>query len=199
MDDSAGVDEVRPPGLLLGVTPLPGATDGGLASVAKDVAALAAGFATVGLGADVRYVINAGTLAALSVAPLGSIGDRIIGSPLVPVGQVIAVDAAYFVSAFGAMEINVTHDATVTAADAGSAAPTQAMDNAGGLGTEHRVLPDKGIHIAGSTGAATVGAQAISLFQTWSLGIRLVMPAGYAVADGAVQMISDAVWVPAPA
>jgi hypothetical protein len=70
------------------------------------------------------------------------------------------------------------------------------MDNVGALGTAHQVLPDRGIHVAGGvSGAANVGYQAISLWQTWSTAIRLVWPAGFAVTmTGAVQGLEDITW-----
>ena len=211
LDALPAVAGVRPAGLLNNVTTSAGASGGGVNALIADLKTMVAAMQTAHVGSSqVVLLVNSATALSLGllVNPLGQVpsiintaggtvaGMKVISSPLVPSGYCIMVDAQYFYSAFDDVEIDVSEQATVTVADAGAAAPTQAMDNAGALGTAKQVLPDRGIHVAGGvTGAATVGAQAISLWQTWSLGIRLVWPAGYAVTmAGAVQAVTAITW-----
>jgi len=194
---------------LNGVALTAGAAGGGPNALIADLKTMATALQTAHLGSSkVVLIVNSATKLSLGfmVNPLGQVptiisgntvgGMPVLSSPFVPVNTAIMLDAAYFYSAFDPVEIDVSEEATLTMADSGAAAPTQAMDNVGALGTAHQVLPDRGIHIAGGvTGAASAGFQAISLWQTWSLGIRLVWPAGYAVTiAGAVQGVNAITW-----
>lgn len=121
----------------------------------------------------------------------------VVASAFVPAGTVIAVVASHFASATDDLEFDQSGDATLSMADAGAAAPTQAGAVAGGgaLGTPHQVVPDGGIPIVGGAGASTVGAAAVSMFQTWSVGVRLVLPASFGVTrPGAVQGLTGVTW-----
>ena len=119
------------------------------------------------------------------------LGLPIIASTNVPAAMAILVDAACFASAFDPPEVDVSDQATLTMANADGVAPTQAMDVAGALGTANQVPPDHGIHVSGHAGAAAVGFQAMSLFQTWTLGIRNVLPVGW----GLTQLPANCVQV----
>ena len=113
------------------------------------------------------------------------------------VHEAIVVDADCFASAIDQTEIDTSEQATLTMADAGAAAPTQAGAAVGGgaLGTQRQVIPDGGIPVSGGSGASIAGAVAVNLWQTWSLGIRLVQPASFAVTKaGAVQAVSGITW-----
>jgi len=201
LDAAAAVPFVRPAGLLNGVVLGTGSAAGGLAAMAADVAALHAAFHAAGCGADVVLIVNSGTLAALSVLTLGSLGgQQIIGTPAVPADTCIAVDAAYFASAFEPIELDISGGVMLTMANADDTAPTQAMDAVGALGTAGEVLPDRGISVAGGVaGAANVGYQAVSMFQAWKLAIRLAWPVGFAITmPGAVQGLEDITWANAP-
>jgi hypothetical protein len=110
------------------------------------------------------------------------LGIPLIASTTVPDATAILVDAAYFATAFGTPEFDVSDTATLTMANADGTAPTQAMDNAGALGTAGQVLPDRGISVHGGTsGAANAGYQAQSMFQTWQSAVRMVMPLSWGV------------------
>ncbi len=131
-------------------------------------------------------------------AALGPVGDRIIGSPAVPVGTVVAVDAAYFVAALAPIEVDLSGSATVTLANADATAPTQAMTAAGAIGTAGEVPPDHGIHVSGHAGAAAVGFQALSAFQTWSLGVPSCGPSLWQGVARTVQELEEITRASAP-
>ena len=76
-------------------------------------------------------------------------------------------------------------------------APTQAQDGAGAIGgTADQVAPKDGIHVNSDlTDAANVGAQAVSLFQTYQTAIRMVLPTGWGMTrGGTVAGLSGVNW-----
>jgi hypothetical protein len=206
IDASAEVPGVRPAGLLHGVTPGTGATGGGIAAAQADVKTLVGALLAANPGARPALLMN--TVEALSLAlmarglgelfgPDAPVPLALVASPLVPVGSVIAVDTASFVSVTDPVEIDTSDEGTIVAADAGAAPPTHAGAAAGGgaLGTPGQVVPNGGIPVAGGAGTSTIGASALSLWQAWSTGVRLIMPASFAITRaGAVQALTAITW-----
>jgi hypothetical protein len=131
--------------------------------------------------------------------PHGSYGGfTVVGSPTVAADTAIMVDAAFLATSFNPIEIDMADAATMTLATADGVAPTQAGAAAGGgaLGTAGQVVPDGGIPIAGGTGASVAGYQAVSTFQTWALGLRIIWPIGYApTLTGCVQGVTSITWL----
>ena len=94
------------------------------------------------------------------------------------------VDAAALATAFGVPEMDVNETASYTEANADATPPTQATAaGAYTAGTAGQVPPDSGLPIndqaAGFPGAAGAAVTARSLWQTWSLGIRMVAPTSW--------------------
>jgi hypothetical protein len=210
LDAIAEITGVRPAGLLNSVATTAGAAGGGQAAVDADLKTLWTTMVAAGAGSSPVLIINSASAINLAMMTnaLGQyvfrddirannlLGLSVIASTNVPALTATLVDAACFASAFDAPEVDVTDQATLTMADAGAGAPTQAMNAAGALGTAEQVLPDRGISVAGGVaGAASAGFQALSLFQTWSLGIRNVLPVGWGLTRaGAVQGVTAITW-----
>jgi hypothetical protein len=210
LDAGAAVPGIRPAGLLAGVVIGAGSALGGAAAVAADLKTLYNGLLAAGVGIKPVLIVNSSTLFGLGLVatPLGEftfraevstgrlLGFPLLSSPFVPAGTVIMVDAAYFASAFDTPDIDVSEQATLTMANADGVAPTQAMDVAGALGVADQVPPDRGIMVAGGVGgAASAGYRAMSLFQTWTLAQRLVLPVSWGLTHaGTVQALNGITW-----
>jgi hypothetical protein len=201
------VDGVRPAGLLNGVAPITGAAGGGQAAVNADLQAIMAAFNAANVRG--RFVL---LMSEMAVARLGMITNAlgqvvypevsqgrvgmagIIASPFLADDVVIAVSVSHFASAFDPLETDISDAATVVMANADVVAPTHASLN-GVIGAANEVPVDGGIPVAGAAGAAAVGGQAISLWQTWSLGVRMVIPSSFGVTKtGAVQVVTGITW-----
>jgi HK97 family phage major capsid protein len=201
---------IRPAGLLNGVATTAGAAGGGQAAVDADIKTLWTAMINAGAGSKPVLIINSASAIGLAMMTnaLGQyifrddirannlLGLSVVASTNVPALTATLVDADCFANAFDPPEVETSEEATLTMADAGAAAPTQAMNAAGALGVAEQVPPDRGISVSGGTaGAASAGYQALSLFQTWSIGIRNVMPIGWGMTrPGAVQGVTAITW-----
>ena len=199
---------VRPAGIMFGVVTTPGAAGGGIAAVIADLKTLVGKFITANVGSKPVLLMNSMTKLSLGLmtnalgqfflsTEAASSLPPIIASPIVPAGTVILVDADAFASAFDDMEIDISESATVQMANSDAVAPTHAGAGplGGALGVAHEVPVDGGIPISGGNGASIAGSVAISFWQTWSLGIRLVMPASFGITKaGAVQGVTGVTW-----
>jgi HK97 family phage major capsid protein len=210
LDALAGVAGIRPSGLLNGVAITPGAAGGGVAAVSADLQTMYDKLLAAGLGIKPVLLVNSSTVFALQsiTTPLGEApysaaenggklrGFPLLASPFVPAKTAIMVDAAYFAAAYDGPEIDVSEEATLTMANADAVAPTQAMSPSGALGIVDQVPPDAGISVVGGpTGAASAGYQAVSLFQTWTVAQRLILPVGFGMTrPSAVQAVNAITW-----
>jgi HK97 family phage major capsid protein len=206
LSSAAAVAGVRPAGLLAGVTGVAGTAGGGEAAVIADLKAAMTAMTNARLGA--RPVLIIPTANRLSVSlmmnPLGQrafadeiatgrlLGMEVISSQHVPAGTAILIDASTFATAFDTPSFDVSDVATVVESNANATAPTMAAVAAqaavGAVGTAGQVPVNSGIAVAGSTGAATTGFQARSLWQTYSLGIRMVAPTSWALLRGSAAV-----------
>jgi hypothetical protein len=211
LDAVAAVPGVRPAGLLNGIVVGTGAVGGGPAAVMADLKTLMAALYAAGVGAKPVLIVNTASRLNLELMVDGlghfiweeelsrgrlKVCD-IIDSPLVPAATAIMVDAAYFASAFDPPEIDYSEEASITMANADATAPTQAGAAVGGgaLGTARQVIPDGGIPVAGASGASTTGYTAMSLWQSWSYGIRQVWPCTWGLSRaGAVATLNGLTW-----
>jgi HK97 family phage major capsid protein len=208
---AAAVAGVRPAGLLNGVAVIPPTAGGGEDAVRTDVMNLIKALTTAKLGArPVLLVNNIDALAASMMTSALSepvfreelargslLGIPVISSANVAQHVAIIVDAAYLATAFDAPEFDVSDVATVTEANADGVAPTQAGADAtgGALGTAGQVVPGGGIKVAGGAGASTTGYTARSLWQTYSIGLRMVAPTSWGLMQaGAVATTSPTTW-----
>ncbi len=210
LDTNAAVTGVRPASITNGVTGHASAGDTA-ANIITDLKVLINALSSQNAGASPVLIMNPARVLGLSTVTTATGGflfrdeiaqTRILGIPYIastncPADQVIIVDAAYFATAFGVPQIDISDTATLTMANADGTAPTQATDGAGGLGTAEEVKPDGGISVHGGTdsGAATAGYQAQSMFQTWAVAVRNVMPVSWAMTrSGLIDRITGVSW-----
>lgn len=209
LSNAAAVVGVHPAGIANGVVPLTGAVGGGIDAVVADVKAAVGALLTANLGSRPVLLIN--TQDALSVglmqSPLGDfvfkddiaagrlVGLDIVVSANVPKGTFYAVDGDTLATAFDSPEFDVNDFATVVEANSDTTAPTHATGAAGAIGTAGEVPRQGGIPVAGGTGAAMAGATARSLWQTWSIGVRSVLPVSWGVVNpGGVVITTGLTW-----
>jgi HK97 family phage major capsid protein len=208
LSNAAAVAGVRPDGLLQGVTGVPSTAGGGEAAVIADMKAAITAMTNARLGARPVLIVPTANRLSLSLMmnPLGQrafadeisagrlLGVEVISSQHVPANTAILVDASTIATAFDAPEFDVSDVATVTESNAGAAAPTMAATSGqaaiGAIGTAGQVPVNSGIAVAGSTGAAQVGQQTRSLWQSYSVGIRMVAPTSWARLRGAAAVYS---------
>lgn len=217
LSNSAAVANVRPAGLLNG---LAGANTGAgatgataLEHVITDLKAMLGALMANRMGGRPVLLVNDVDRLGLSMlsTSLGEftfrdelasgrlMGIDVISSANVPTGTAILVDAQALATAFDAPMFDVSDVATVTEANADGTAPTQANNAAGtAVGTAGQVPPP----ITGGIGVvepaantAATGYTARSLWQTWSLGIRMVAPTSWALLrPGAVAERHTLAW-----
>lgn len=212
---AAAVTNVRPAGIrngLAGAATGAGDATGGSASLIIDLKAMLASMQANRVGT--RPVLLMNTATRLSVAMMQTslgefmyrdeisqarlLGMEVVSSDHVPTGVAILVDADSLVTAFDAPMFDVSDVATVTEANADGSAPTQAEGAAGAVGTAGQVPPRTGgIEVSkdGAIAAHAAGYTARSLWQTYSLGIRMVAPTSWAlIRSGAVAERTSVSW-----
>jgi HK97 family phage major capsid protein len=199
LDGQVGVAAVRPASILYGVTGIP-STGNTPANILADMTALLAGFAAVNSGRRLVTIMNPKHVLGLATVVTANgvflfkeevnggrfMGTTLIASTTVPVGKVIMIDAADFATGLGSPEFDVSDTATLVMANDNGTAPTMS--------------PTGAITLAGSipvSGAAlTTPPTAVqSLFQTWSIAVRMVMPLSWGLLrTGAVNQITGVTW-----
>jgi HK97 family phage major capsid protein len=214
LSNAAAVQGVRPDGLMVGVTAGTGTAGGGEAAVMTDMRTMITAMTNARLGARPVLIVNSANRLNLSLMmnPLGQrafadevsagrlLGIEIISSMHVPAGTAILVDASTIATAFDAPTFDVSDVATIVESNANGTAPTMAATSAqpgiGAVGTAGQVPVNSGIAVVGSTGAAQAGYQSRSLWQTHSLGIKLVAGTSWARLRGAaaVQATTGLTW-----
>ena len=181
LDNVAG-DAIRPAGLLNGVTALTATTGGGQAAILADIRKLRAPFDAANNGTNLVLLMNPAQEVGLALTPAadGQLGwtaavlsrYKIITSTAIPVGRVIMVNAGDFVTATGDVpEFEMSNEATLHMEDS---TPLQ----------------------IGSTGTPnTVAAPVRSLFQTATMGLRMLMDVSWSMRrPGSVAWIDGVTW-----
>lgn len=181
LDNVAG-DAIRPAGLLNGVTAITATTGGGQAAILADIRKLRAPFDAANNGTNLVLLMNPAQEVGLALTPAadGQLGwtssvlsrYKIITSTAIPVGRVIMVNAGDFVTATGDVpEFEMSNEATLHMEDS---TPLQ----------------------IGSTGTPnTVAAPVRSLFQTATMGLRMLMDVSWSLRrPGAVAWIDGVTW-----
>jgi hypothetical protein len=209
LDASAEVVGVRPAGLLNGVVPIAGAVGGGYAALQADLAAINAAFSAANVGTKpvilvpqsklftLRTMTNALGQFVFADGSTSALGYQVIGSQFIAANTMIGVAAENFASAIDGFDYSTSDQATLTMANADAVAPTQAgaAPLGGALGVAGQVPVDGGIPVSGGNGASIAGMVAVSLWQTWQTGIRLVVPAGFGLTRaGSVQQVTATTW-----
>jgi HK97 family phage major capsid protein len=195
--DAVAGDAIRPAGLLNGVTPITGTAGGGIAAMTADISAILAPFITANASDRLVFLINPSAVfklqwasTAVGVYPFrdqvsaGNIGGiPFIQSTNIPATQLILVRYADFASAAAdTPEFDVSDVATLHEDD--GAYPT---DQAMRTGTA-TVLPIV-------DGAGAVAKPTRSLWQTASIGIRMLLDMDWAMRRASmVQTVTGITW-----
>ena len=189
------VEGVRPAGLRYNISTAAGDSSGGSEALIQDLKDMLAFFTANRTGSRPVLIMN--NLTKLNISMMQSslsdflyrdeissgriLGMEVISSDNVPEDICIMVDADSFVSAMDTPTFDVSEVATVAQNNADATIPTMAGDASGAVGTAGEVPPSAGAHISGSTGAAYAGTVSRSLWQTYSVGIRLLAPTSWAM------------------
>ena len=216
LDGVGMVAGVRPASVFNGVA---GTASAGVdaTSIIADMKTLLGALSAIN-GANPVLIMNSNRLLGLSTITTAAGGfmfrddiaqGRLLGVPVlssttVNPTTVGILDAGSFVGANDTPTFAISDQAALTMANADGTAPSQAgvaTDHTGGdLGTEEQVPPDGGIILTGDTTAAPAGTsvagyQAQSLFQSYSTGIRMVLPTSFGmVRSNAVAYLTGVNW-----
>jgi hypothetical protein len=200
ISDLPAVPGVRPAGMLNGVVPIPASAASGLEAIVEDMKALVSAHMGNLMGARPVLLINDidRLSASLVQDAVGSfpfqadvnagrlLGVPLISSPNIPQGTAVMVDAANFALALDAPDFQTSTVAALVQADAGMGNPTH------NDGTPGQVGRGGGIPISGAVAA---GAVAQSLWQTDSIGVRMIAPTTFGfMRPLAVQVIDGINW-----
>lgn len=189
------VDGVRPAGLRYNISTAAGDTSGGSEALIQDLKDMLGFFTANRTGARPVLIINNQVKLNISmmqsslsdflyrdeIASNRILGMEVIASNNVPEDIAIMIDADSFVSAFDTPMFDVSEVATVAQNNADTTPPTMAGATDGTVGTAGEVVPNGGAMVSGSTGAAYAGTVSRSLWQTYSMGIRLIAPTSWAM------------------
>ena len=189
------VEGVRPAGLRYNISTAAGDSSGGSESLIQDLKDMLAFFATHRTGSRPVLIMNTQTKLNISmmqsslsdflyrdeIASNRILGMEVISSNNVPEDICIMVDADSFVSAMDTPTFDVSEVASVAQNNADATIPTMAGAADGSVGTAGEVVPNGGAMVSGSTGAAYAGTTSRSLWQTYSMGIRMIAPTSWAM------------------
>ncbi|MGY4369210.1 hypothetical protein ACVW1A_005275 [Bradyrhizobium sp. LB1.3] len=90
--DDVAADDVRPEGLLFGLTGLAASADSGLSAVSEDLGNLAGAISDAGVSTDGMIIVaNSRQATRLTVLSPNYDDSRVFGSPQIPAGRVIAI------------------------------------------------------------------------------------------------------------
>jgi HK97 family phage major capsid protein/HK97 family phage prohead protease len=210
LDNVTAVTGVRPAGLRAGLTPTTSAGTTA-AQIITDLKVLFAAMSARN-GANPVLIMNSNRLLGLSTVTTAAGGfmfrdeaasGRLLGVPViastnVPAGTVLIVDAASFAAANDVPEFMVSDQTVLTMANADLNAPTQDQSTAGVIGTvADQVPPGAGIDVArdGTAFAGSAGYEAVSMYQTYSTALRMVLPTSWGmIRSGAVAELGSVAW-----
>jgi HK97 family phage major capsid protein len=215
LDANAAVAGIRPAGLLNGVTVGAGTAGGGIDAVIADMKAMMNSIVAANLGTRLVLLVNTQDAFSVSlmqtlvgdfmfkdeIAAARLLGVEVVRSLNVPKGTAILLDAATVATAFDAASFDVSDVATIVEVNADGTAPTMAATAAnsaiGAVKTAEQVPQNSGIWVGGSTGAAAGAAYppVSSLFQTYSVAVRMVLPATWGkIQAGGVAAVDTLTW-----
>jgi hypothetical protein len=166
-------DGVTPGGILHNATALTGTAGGGLAALAGDIKALLGALVGLGAGRDVVFIANPQQAATLKLVASPLFTYPVLQSSALALGTLVAVEAASFCSAFSdTPEFNTdVHMAIVHMEDTSPQDPVMS------------------------------GQPVRSLFQTDSIGLRMILRAAWGMraaptdaAKAAVAFVTGATW-----
>jgi HK97 family phage major capsid protein len=198
---------VRPAGILAGVPGVPSAGNTP-ANVNTDIKAL---FAQVpdrttpvmimhpdrALGLSLMTTATGDYIFKTTVESGSFFSASLLVSKNVPSATVILVDAADFATGTDTPQFELSDTATLTMANSDNVAPTQAIKADGTLDVPEEVGIGLGIPVVGpaAAGAGAAGYSAVSMFQTWSTALRMVMPISWGLLrPSSVGAITACAW-----
>ena len=176
-------DAIRPAGLLYNVSALTATAGGGYAAMLGDLRKLRAPFDAANAGRRMVLLVNPAQQLSFTMTPGpdgsmnwtgGILGAyQVISSNAIPVGRVIMIDAADFVTATGDVpEFELSDQALLHMEDT---TPLQI--------------------VTGAQGAGVVAAPSQSMFQTAQIAIRMLLDVSWAMRrTGMVQFINSVTW-----
>lgn len=171
MFSNAPATDIRPAGLLAGVTAITAKAGGGMAAMTGDLVALVGAIHAAGGGSDI-VLVAAPTQALMIKLLAGSAFDvPVIVAPNLVAGTVIAIEAGAFVSGFNDVPEIAPSSAAVVHWD----------DTPAQIGTD--ASPD------------VVAAPVMSGFQTNTHALRLILRAAWVMRQpGTVQFVTGTTW-----
>ena len=180
-DGQAAVPGLRPASIIAGVT---GTASAGntTAEIVSDLKRMLTGLSTARRGRRPAWIMPENVRTGLSMITGAAdtflyrdevsagrlLGIPILSSLTVPTGNIMLVDAADFATASGAPMFTVNRDATLVELNDDGTDPT--MDMATGT-----VTVDEAVSVTGGP------AKVRSLFQTYSVGLRMILPISWAM------------------
>lgn len=197
--DNNPATAIRPAGLLNGVVAIPGTAGGGVDAMTDDIAAALGPFITANAASGLAWLMNPANAFKLTWAatPVGTYpfrenvaagnlaGYPIIQSTNVPVDRILLVRASDFATSSGDTPTFDVSDQATIHEDDGSYPATEAIPVPGS------VLPIA----TGAAGAGVVATPVRSLWQTASIGIRMLLDIDWAMRrPGMVVEISPITW-----
>ena len=215
LSNQPAITNVRPAGLIAPpLLPIAQTAGGGDGAVRGDIMALVSAMTAANLGAKPVLIMNNMDRLAASMM-VSSLSEYIfrdelssgslmsiptISSGNVPQHFLVLVDANDIATAFDVPDFNVSDVATVVEASANDTPPTMASDATGAASNpDSGIVPPAGgipVNADGrALGAADAGFKARSLWQTYSIGIRMVAPTSWGIMRaGAVNYIPNTTW-----
>jgi hypothetical protein len=202
LDGAAEVPGVRPASLVNGVAPIaPSAAVSRAERIAEDVGAIVAALVAAGCTGPFVLAMNDAQKIGMTLACPGSPALDVIVSPNVPPGSIYGVDTSQFAATVAAFEFDVSNSVVLVMANADAIAPTHATSaaDATAIGTAEQVPPDGGLSVVNAAqaaaGKAGAGSVAVSMFQTYSLALRTLLPCSWAKGRaGSVQWVQGVDW-----
>jgi HK97 family phage major capsid protein len=210
LGNSAVVAGVRPAGLMLGVTPT-GSSGNTAENIITDLKVLFKAMVDARAQRPV-LIMNPNRLLGLSTVTTAAGGfmfrDELAGATPTLLGVpvitslnvtdtvVMIMDAASFASANDTPDFNISDQAALTMANADGTAPTQANASGGTtIGTAEQVIPGGGIDIGQAANTPNAGYTSLSLYQTYSTALRMILPTSWGlIRPNVVASLSGVNW-----
>jgi hypothetical protein len=171
---NAAATELRPAGLLNGVTPIAATAGGGINAMTTDLRNLVGGIADAGLGGgEIMIFANPRQAISLKLQAQPGFDLEIVPTTALPSGTIVAVEVEAFATAFDVdPDVQISENAVIHLEDTN---PLQLA--------------------SGAQGSAVVATPTRSAFQTATHVLRLILDAAWAVRQpGAVQVVQSATW-----
>jgi hypothetical protein len=170
LSSTAAVPDVRPAGILAGLTPITATAGGGTDAMTADLQKLVAALATAGGGTDQVIIAAPQQALALKLTAGAKFNAPVLASAVLAAGTVIAIEPSSFVSTVDATpEFNTSSESAI-----------------------HEDTAPVSIGTPGSPNATASPTR--SLFQTDCTAIRMILRIGWAMRAAHVAHVTGATW-----